>query len=174
MNSQRILAVGGLLLFLSSLAYGALYDAYLWRQNHQSMFYNLDMALNMAAKGDLMMSSAFAREFAAISRINELQARLPLHLALAGSMAILPLWMLSRLDMSERMKRMLALFIVSGGLLLAAGDFVQFSGPAVIGYYMTLGGYVWIGLGLAGFLIYTALFVLLHDEVKTRRERGGA
>jgi hypothetical protein len=164
MTSQRILFTGGLLLFLLSLAYGFFYDAFLLPARHQSLLYNLDMALNMAAKGDIAMSSAFAGQFARESGAGDLQARIPLHLALAGAMTAIPLWLTPRLAVSERMKRIMALFVVTGGLVLAAGDLAAVAAAPAAGRYLILAGYAWLALGLAGYLLYAGLFVWLHEE----------
>jgi hypothetical protein len=164
MTSQRILFTGGLLLFLLSLAYGIFYDAFILPARHQSLLYNLDMALNMAAKGDIAMSSAFAGQFALESGEGDLQARIPLHLALGGAMTAIPLWLTPRLAISERMKRIMALFVVTGGLVLAAGDIVSIAADPLLGRYLLLGGYAWLALGLTGYLLYAGLFVWLHEE----------
>jgi hypothetical protein len=170
MSSQRILVIGGMLLFALSVGYGLFYDGFLAQHQHRSLLYNLDMALNMATKGDLAMASAFAAQFAAESETREAQARISLHLALAGAMTVIPLWLTPRLDVSERMKRMMALFIVAGGMVLAAGDFARVMlAPAAAGYYMVMAGYAWLGLGLAGYMLYAALSVWLNDEGKAKR-----
>lgn len=105
MNSQRILLTGGLLLFLSSLIYGVLYDTYLAGETQHAIVYHLDMALNMAAKGDLTMASAFAGKFGLESQLQTIQSRISLHLAMAGALTILPLLILGQLSISERLKR---------------------------------------------------------------------
>lgn len=172
MNSQRILFVGGLLLFLLSLGYGLAFEGFIREARQQSLLYNLDMALNMAAKGDIAMASAFAGQFGVESRAGDIQARIPLHLALAGAMTAVPLWIAPRLEVSERMKRLMALLIVSGGIVLAAGDFVQLTAPSLrLGYFLALGGYAWLTLGLLGYLIYAALHIWLYED-ETKPGRG--
>ncbi len=169
MTSQRILFLGGLLLFLLGVGYGLVYDGFILPAQHQSLLYNLDMALNMAAKGDIIMASAFAGQFGQDSAARDIQARIPLHLALAGAATVIPLWLAPRLDISERMKRVMALFIVTGGLVLAAGDFIALAaaGP---GRYLVLAGYAWLALGLFGYLLYAGLFVRLPaDERPPKR-----
>ncbi|MDT8902953.1 hypothetical protein [Anaeroselena agilis] len=164
MTSQRILSSGGLLLFLLSVGYGLFNDVFLLPARHQAIHYNLDMALNMAVKGDITMASAFAGQFAQESGLREIQARIPFHLALAGAMTAIPLWLTPRLDISERMKRIMALFIVAGGLVLAAGDFAGVAAEPMLGRYLVLAGYAWMALGLTGYLLYAGLFVWLHEE----------
>lgn len=164
MTSQRILFSGGLLLFLLSIGYGLLYDSFILPARHQALHYNLDMALNMAAKGDITMASAFAGQFGQENGAGEIQARISLHLALAGAMTAIPLWLTPRLDISERMKRIMALFLVTGGLVLAAGDFASISAAPALGRYLVLAGYAWLALGLSGYLLYAGLFVWLHEE----------
>ncbi len=164
MTSQRILFSGGLLLFLLSIGYGLFYEGFLLPARHQALHYNLDMALNMAAKGDITMASAFAGQFGQESGAGEIQARIPLHLALAGAMTAIPLWLTPRLDISERMKRIMALFLVTGGLVLAAGDLASVSAASALGRYLVLAGYAWLALGLLGYLLYAGLFVWLHEE----------
>ena len=171
MSSQRILLVGGFGLFLLSAVYGLLYDGFVAAEQQQSLLYNLDMALNMAAKGDLNMASAFAGQFGAESASRDIQARIPLHLALAGAMTIAPLWISPKLDISERLKRIMALFIVFGGAVLAAGDFLQVFGQRRLGYYLVLAGYSWLTLGLAGYFLGAALFVWLQEDGR-RPKRG--
>lgn len=172
MNSQRILLVGGLMLFLLSLGYGLLYDGFILHAQHNSLLYNLDMALNMAAKGDITMASSFASQFGAESEIRDIQARIPLHLALAGAMTAVPLWLAPRLTISERMKRIMALFIVFGGIILAAGDFIRVEMAAMdLGYYLVLAGYTWLALGILGYFLYAALHFWLHEE-EPRSRRG--
>lgn len=168
MTSQRILFLGGLLLFLLAIGYGLAYDAFILPARHQSLLYNLDMALNMATKGDITMAAAFAGQFGQDSAARDIQARIPLHLALAGAATAIPLWLAPRLDISERMKRMMALLIVSGGLLLAAGDLAAVT-AAPPGRYLMLAGYVWLALGLFGYLLYAAMFVRLHEEERPPR-----
>lgn len=172
MTSQRILVIGGMLLFSLSVGYGLLYDGFLAQHQHRSLLYNLDMALNMATKGDLAMASAFAAQFAAENEIREAQARIPLHLALAGAMTVIPLWLTPKLDISERMKRIMALFIVAGGAVLAAGDFAKvMMAPAAVGYYLLLAGYAWLALGLAGYMLYAVLYAWLQDDEPRPRRR---
>jgi hypothetical protein len=169
-SSQRILLIGGLLLFLLSIGYGLLYDGFIMFEQHQSLLYNLDMAINMATKGDLTMASAFAAQFGAQNAARDIQSRIPLHLALAGAMTTVPLWITGKLDISERVKRIMALFIVFGGVALAAGDLLQVSVGPMVGYYLVLAGYAWLALGLLGYFIYTALYIWLHeDERKPKR-----
>lgn len=165
MDSQRILLVGGLLLFLLSLGFGLVYDAFLLNEQHASLSYNLDMALNMAAKGDITTASVFAGQFGVENKARDIAARIPLHLALAGAMTAVPLWLAPRLDISERLKRIMALLIICGGLLLAAGDYLQATTMAVkVGYYVTMAGYAWLALGILGFLLYAMLYIWLHAE----------
>lgn len=172
MNSQRILLVGGLVLFLLSIGFGLFYDAFILPEQHATETYNLDMALNMAAKGDIAMASAFAGQYGAERKTRDLQARIPLHLALAGAMTAVALYLTPRLDISERMKRIMALFIIFGGILLAAGDFLQVAmAPPGPGYYLTLAGYAWLGLALLGYLLYAALYIWLNAE-EPRQRRG--
>lgn len=172
MSSQRILLTGGLLLFILSVVYGLIYDGFIMAAAHRSLVYNLDMALNMAAKGDVTMAGAFAAQFASESFTRDVGARISLHLALAGAMTTAPLWIAVKLDISERMKRVMALMIVGGGMLLALGDFVQVSTvQTAIGRYLALTGYVWLLLGLAGYLLYTALHIWLNEEER-RPKRG--
>jgi len=47
-----------LLLFLLSIGYGLFYESLVLPAQHRSILYNLDMALNMAAKGDIAMAGA--------------------------------------------------------------------------------------------------------------------
>jgi hypothetical protein len=169
MTSQRILLAGGLLLFLLSAFTGLYYDLILRPEQHTAVSYTLDMALNMATKGDPAMAAAFAGEFASLSLLQEIQARLPSHLAFAGAAAIAPVWIVAKLDISERMKQMLALLIVAGGLLLGAGDILQSMGYSLQGRYVVLGGYAWIALGLSAFSLYAGLFIWLHTEPQSKR-----
>lgn len=169
MTSQRILFLGGLLLFLLAIGYGLTYDALILPAQQKSLLYNLDMALNMAAKGDITMASAFAGQFGQDSATRDIQARVSLHLALAGAATVIPLWLAPKLDISERMKRILALFIVTGGLVLAAGDLAAVT-AALPGRYLVLAGYVWLALGLFGYLLYAALFVRLHEDERPPRK----
>lgn len=171
MSSQRILLIGGLLLFLLSVGYGLLYDGFIMFEQHRSLLYNLDMALNMATKGDLAMASAFAAQFGAENTTRDIQARIPLHLALAGAMTTVPLWITGKLDISERIKRIMALFIVFGGIVLAAGDFLQVTMQPMVGYYLVLAGYAWLALGLLGYFVYAALYIWLHGEER-KSKRG--
>lgn len=170
MASQRILFLGGLLLFLLSTGYGLIYDGFILPAQQQSLLYNFDMALNMAAKGDITMASAFAGQFGQDGGAKDAQARIPSHLAMAGAATAIPLWLSAKLDISERMKRTLALFVIAGGLLLAAGDFAL-AASMPLGRYLILGGYAWLALGLLGYLLYAVLFVWLHGEER-RPKRG--
>ncbi len=172
MNSQRILVIGGMLLFLLSAAYGLFYDGFLHQEQNQVLMYNLDMALNMAAKGDLTTASAFAQEFGIESQTRDVQAHIPWHLAVAGATAIAPVWLAPKLDISERMKRLLALLILSGGVVLAGGDFIKAMGHLKTGYYMTLTGYAWMALGLLGYFLYALLYIWLNQEDRERTKRG--
>ncbi|SDF78148.1 hypothetical protein [Sporolituus thermophilus] len=171
MTSQRILAAGGLLLFLLSTAYSVYYDVFLRQEQHLALLYNLDMALNMATKGDLTMASAFARDYAGFAQAAYYHARIPVHLAAAGAMTAVPLWLAGKLDVSERMKRVLSLFLVTGGLVLAAGDWLQAIGQLPIGRYLTFAGYTWLLLGLLGYTLYAALFAWLNAAPKPRRRQ---
>ena len=169
MTSQRILLAGGITLFLASALSGLYYDIFLRAELHTAVSYNLDMALNMATKGDLTMASAFAGEFASQSLLNEIQSRLPVHLALAGAAAIAPATFIASLDMSERMKRVLACLIIGSGFLLGTGDVLQLLGRGWLGQYIVLGGYAWLMLGLTGFGLYGVLAVWLNAKPHPKR-----
>lgn len=170
MTSQRILLIGGLALFLGSLGYGILYDGFILPSQHRSLGYNFDMAINMAVKGDVAMASAYAGRFGAENQARELLARIPLHLALAGAMTAVPLWLAPRLDMSERLKRIFAFFLVGGGFLLPLGDYLQAAAVSVgLGFYLVLAGYAWLMLSLAGYLLYAALNFWLEEGDSGRR-----
>lgn len=171
MNSQRILAAGGLVLFLLSTTYGLYYDIFLRQEQQLSLLYSLDMALNMATKGDVTMASAFANDFAGLSQAQYLHSRIPLHLAMTAAMTSVPLWLAGKLDVSERMKRVLSFFLIFGGLLLTAGDILQLVGNIIIGRYMVAGGYIWLALGLGGYLVYAALFAWLNAATPRARRR---
>ncbi|MDR3566281.1 MAG: hypothetical protein P4N59_33265 [Negativicutes bacterium] len=171
MSSQNILLTGGLLLFLLGVGYGLVYDGLIMPENHRAMVYSLDMALNMAAKGDLTMASAFAGQYGDESFSRDIGVRIPLHLALAGAMTTLPLWIAVELDISERMKRTLALFMVGGGLLMALGDFLRIGLRPAVGYYLVMAGYGWLFLGLAGYLLYAVLDIWLRED-RRRQKRG--
>ncbi len=169
MSSQRILVAGSFVLFLTGLLYGVLYDSYLAAENRQAIVYHLDMALNMATKGDLAMASAFAKQFGIASQINEIQSRISFHLILAGAMALIPLWVLPNLDISESLSRVLALFIICGGGLWAAGDLVQAMSHPLAGRYIVLTGYSWLLIGLAGYCFYSLLAMWLKPGQARRR-----
>ena len=173
MTSQRILVVGGLLLFLLSTAYGLFYDGFLHDEQHQSLMYNFDMALNMAAKGDLATASAFAQQFSIETQIRDVQARIPMHLAIAGAMATTPIWLAPKLDISERIKGLLALLLLFGGAILATGDFIQALGQFKTGYFITLAGYVWMTLGLLGYFLYTLIFIWVNQAEKKEKIKRG-
>lgn len=164
MTSQRILLIGGLALFLGSLGYGFFYDGFILPARHDSLGYNFDMAINMAVKGDVAMAGAYAGRFGAENQARELLARIPLHLALAGAMTTIPLWLAPRLDVSERLKRILAFFLVGGGLLLPLGDYLRAAAVSVgFGFYLVLAGYAWLALGLGGYLLYAVLYFWLQE-----------
>jgi heme A synthase len=163
--------MGGLFLFLLSVSYSLFYDGFIAPTQHSSLLYNLDMALNMAAKGDLTMASTFAGQFGTEVENGAIQARIPVHLALAGAMTAVPLWVTPKLDISERMKRIMALFIVFGGVVLASGDLIQVM-AVKIGYYIMLAGYAWLILGLLGYFLYTVLYVWLHEEEQKPKRRS--
>lgn len=165
-----MLLMGGLALFLCSIGYGFYYDAFILSAQHNVLSYNFDMAINMAVKGDIAMAGAFAGQFAAESQARDILARIPLHLAIAGAMTAVPLWLAPRLAASERLKRILAFFLVGGGFLLALGDYLQAATDAASGFYLVAGGYAWLALGLAGYFIYAGLFVRLEGETGGRRQ----
>ncbi|VBB05944.1 Hypothetical protein LUCI_1155 [Lucifera butyrica] len=168
MNSQRILVLGGLLLFLAGLVYGLYYDGIAAGERYNTMLYNIDMAVNMAAKGDITTASAFVRDFGSADRTQIFQARISYHLVMAGAATMLPLWLITRLDMSERIKRLLALLLVTGGGLLAVGDYFSLTSPRSAGYYVILAGYAWMAFALFGFFSYALLFGWLNQEDKKR------
>lgn len=171
MSSQHILLAGGLLLFLASLLYGVIYDGFFAAESHQAIVYHLDMALNMAAKGDLGMASAFAGKFGQESRLQEIQSRISLHLAMAAALTILPLFILEQLRVSEHLKRILALLMICGGGLLVSGDFLQAAGSLQAGFYAVMAGYAWMTAGLLGCCVY-GLPALLRIPGSRKRRRG--
>ncbi|MGI6091969.1 MAG: hypothetical protein GX348_00080 [Veillonellaceae bacterium] len=171
MNSQRILLMGSLLLFLAGIAYSMFYQFLLNLAHHHSLLYNLDMALNMAVKGDFEAASAFALQYRAEAAAREIHSRIPLELMLTGALCA-PLLIASRyIETSERMQRIFALLVVLGGFVLASGEIITVYGPERWGFLITLGGYSWIALGLLGYTIYTALYMWIHDTPKTSRSR---
>lgn len=169
MISQRILTAGGLLLFLLSATSGLYYDIVLRPEQQAAVSYTFDMALNMAVKGDPAMAAAFAGEFASRSSIQDIQSRLPQHLAYAGAAALAPVVLATKLAVSQRMERVLALLIIAGGLLLGIGDIVQLVGNMQLGRYLVFGGYTWIVLGLAGYALYSILFIWLSAAPQSKR-----
>lgn len=171
MNSQRILLIGSLLLFLAGLAYSIFYHLILNTAHSHSLLYNLDMALNMTVKGDFEAASAFALQYRAEAAAREAHIRIPLELMLTGALCG-PLLIVSRyIETSERMQRIFALLVVLGGFVLASGEIITIYGPERWGFLITLGGYSWIGLGLLGYTIYTGLYMWLHDTPKASRSR---
>ncbi len=169
MDSQRILAVGGLILSLAGAAFGLLYDAFLLREQQYSLTYHLAMAVNMAAKGDLAMAGAFVEKYGAESWRSSVLGRIPFQLLLTGAIAAIPLWLMSKLDISERMKRMLALLLLSGGAIAALGNCLQATERFAAGLWLVLGGYSWMAVSLLGYLIYGILFVRLHYEKSAKQ-----
>lgn len=164
MTSQRILLIGGLALFLGSLGYGFFYDGFILPARHTSLGYNFDMAINMAVKGDIAMAGAYAGQFGAENQARELLARIPVHLALAGAMTTVPLWLAPRLEASERFKRILAFLLIGGGFLLPVGDYLQAATVSTgLGFYLVLAGYSWLALGLGGYLLYAVLYFWLQE-----------
>lgn len=176
MTSQRILLIGGLLLFLSGISYAMFYHIILQYGYQQSLLYNLDMALNMAVKGDFEAASAFAMQYNSESAAHTIHIRIPLYLMLTGVLTA-PLLMASKhIEASERMQRIFALLVVLGGFMLASGEIITVYGPEKLGYLISLGGYSWIFFGLLGYIIYTMLYMWLHETPKAnrnKRERSG-
>jgi len=163
-TSQRILLMGGLSLFLCSIGYGFYYDGFVLTTQHNSLSYNLDMAINMAVKGDIAMASSFAGRFGVENQARAILARIPLHFALAGAMTTVPLWLAPRLETSERLKRILAFLLIGGGFLLPLGDYLQVATSATgLGLYFVMGGYAWLAMGVGGYLLYAVLYVWLQE-----------
>lgn len=176
MTSQRILLIGGLLLFLSGICYAMFYHVFLEHAYQQSLLYNLDMSLNMAVKGDFEAASAFAVQYSSESAANTIHSRIPIYLMLAGTLTALLLIASRHIEASERMQRIFSLLVVLGGFVLASGEIITVYGPEKIGFITSLGGYSWIFFGLFGYIIYTVLFMWLHETPKTsrnKRERSG-
>lgn len=176
MTSQRILLIGGLLLFLSGVCYAMFYHVFLQHSYQQSLLYNLDMSLNMAVKGDFEAATAFAMQYSSESAAHTIHNRIPLYLMLTGILTA-PLLIASRhIETSERMQRIFALLVVLGGFMLASGDIITVYGPEKLGFLTSLGGYSWIIFGLLGYIIYTVLYMWLHETPKAnrnKRERSG-
>ena len=171
MSSQRILLIGGLLLFLAGITYGLYYHLMVNTANQHSLLYNIDMALNMAVKGDFETASAFAEQYRAESAAQEIHRRIPLELMITGLLSA-PLIIASRyIEASERQQRVFALLVVLGGFILASGDIITIYGPERWGYLIMLGGYSWILFGLLGYIIYTALYMWMYDTSKSSRSR---
>lgn len=171
MRSEHILVTGGLGLFFASVVSCLYGDGWAWPRQQAVAMYSFQMALNMAATGDLAMLGAFVEQFGRDSVAGLSLYRLPWHLALAGALTVLPLWLMPRLqEVSERMKRLLALLLVGGGVLLGMGDLFQAAELANASYYALLAGYVWLALGLFGFLLYTVL--LAWQQVDREQSRG--
>ncbi|MDD4602074.1 hypothetical protein SDC9_22902 [bioreactor metagenome] len=169
MTSQRILLIGGLLLFLSGLAYSLFYHIILNAINQHSLLYNLDMAFNMTAKGDFETASAFAIQYRIEAAAHQIHSRIPLQLMLTGLLSA-PLLIASQyIEASERLQQIFALLIVLGGFILASGEIITVYGPEHGGNFITVGGYSWIFFGLLGYVIYTALYMWLHDTPKINR-----
>jgi len=169
-TSQRILVVGGLLLLLLSAGYGVLYDGIIMEERYQEMRYNLDMALNKAVQGDPVLAGRFAKQFVANSEQKDRQARVQQFLVLAGAAAGLALWLAPKLTIRESVKRIFALLIVGGGGLLALGGLLRAWEGNDWTFYLVIGGYAWILLGLVGYLLYSLLYIWLNDEIKSKKE----
>lgn len=171
MNSQRILLLGSLLLFGAGITYSIFYHLILSGVHAHSLLYNLDMALNMAVKGDFETSSAFALAYRDEAAAREIHNRIPLELMLSGALCC-PLLIADRyVEASETMKRIFALLVISGGFILASGEIITVYGPEHWGILITLGGYTWLGSGLLGYLIYTVLYMWAYDAKPSRHRR---
>jgi hypothetical protein len=169
MTSQRILVVGGTLLLLLSVFSAIVYDCLLMEEYHREMVYNLEMAIDMAAKGEGAIASTYIRQFGVISEVNNIESRIQTFLVSAGVMTMLPLWLTSELNLSERMKRIMALFNIFGGLILAMGGWLWNWAGTTISYYFFVMGYGWLLVGGFGYFIYAVLYVWLNADTKDKR-----
>ncbi|MBP2653952.1 MAG: hypothetical protein H6Q73_1521 [Firmicutes bacterium] len=169
MTSQRISLVGGLLLLLLSVLSGIVYDCLLMEEYHQEMVYNLEMAADMATKGEGALASTYIRQFGVISEVNNIESRIQTVLVLAGVMTLMPLWLTSKSGFSERMKRIMALFIIFGGLILATGGLLWNLTGAAVAYCFFVAGYGWLLVGGFGYFIYAVLFVWLNADINAKR-----
>lgn len=163
MHSQRILLIGSLLLFFCGIGYGTFYQIFLNTSQQYSLEYNLAMALNMAVKGDMDTAAAFAEEYQTELTAREVHRQIPLHLMFAGAITAVALVAGKHMDTSEGLQRSFALLIITGGLVLTIGDLLTLYGSQTWGLITTVGGFSWLALGVAGYLLYVLLYIWLHQ-----------
>ena len=168
MSSRHILSVSIFFYFMSSLLARCFYDFLIKDTYQKGLLYNLDMSLQMTIKGNWENATAFVHEYIIKSRTVDLLSQIPNDLFFSGTLMFLPMWLFPQLEnVHERMKKLLSLFIVSGGVLLSGGHFALAFHPGILSNLLLLGGYAWSLLGLAGCLIYATL----HSKAKKTGNR---
>lgn len=170
MNSSRILLASSLLFLLLSILTGVIYSSYYQSILEQKTFANLDLALNMAIKGDIIMSSQFAMLYA--KDLNKLLIlnSLPNHLMVLGIAMLVPLFILPKLNINKLISLCLALNMLIGSLLIISSDFHQFL-LGIKNNYLILGGYLLIGFTLFYYALISALQLWLKQAAQKRLQK---
>jgi hypothetical protein len=173
MNNRRILLLGSYLLFFTCLLYNIYFNEFMKEECQTVIIYNLDMALNMAVKGDLVTASTFAREFGQETKTLDFFSRVSRDLSLSGIICLAPLWIIPKLEYtSETTKNILAILLVLFGILPAVGDWLQALAVSVTGRYLTFCGYIGLAAGLICYLFFAAVTLWLHPPARKKKRKS--
>jgi len=165
MNGRRILVVGGMLLLLAGLSYAAVYVAVFSQALAKMQLLNLQVALDMAVKGQLEMARGYAQEFHNLQRRQLLHWLVPLHLILGGLTALAISSFIRALELKKKWEKILSYLLILGGVLASAGFLAQLIGYGFYGWGISLLGYVWLLIGVSGYVSMLVLYVIAKPEL---------
>lgn len=164
MNGRRILVLGGMLLLLAGLIYAAVYMAIFFQVLAEMQLLNLQVALDMAVKGQAERARGYAQEFHYLQRRQLLHGLVSVHLILSGLIALAISSFIRALELKKKWEKMLSYLLILGGILSGAGFLAQLIGYSCFGWGMSLVGYVWLLIGVGGYVGMLALYVIAKPE----------
>lgn len=164
MNGRRVLVAGGMLLVLSGLLYSLVYLIFFAQPLDKAWVGNLELALDMAMKGQPEMARGYAREMAGLGRVRLIHWLVIGHLTCAGLTALAVSSFVRALELKKKWEKILSYLLLLGGAASPAGYFVQLIGYGQYGRGLSMLGHIWQLTGVAGYAGFLALYMINRRE----------
>lgn len=166
MNGRRIMVAGGMLLIFAGLFYAIGHVIFFSSPLDKSYVNSLELALDMAIKGQMEMARGYVRELAALEHRRWVQWLVVGHLFGAGVTALAISSFMRALELKKKWEKILSYLFIFGGALSAAGFLVQLLGYGLYGRGLSVLGYIWQLAAMAGFIIALVSYVIAKPEPK--------
>jgi hypothetical protein len=164
MNGRRILVAGGMLLVLMGLAYAAVYIALFKESLEKTALVNLELALDMATKGQTETARGFVRALMYAGTQQKLHWLISAHMIGSGLIAMAISSFVRALELKKKWERILCWLFVFGGAMTGGGFFLQLLGYQFYGWGASLLGYAWLLISMIGYVIALVLYGIAKAE----------